>query len=147
MDDMMPHEGNLPTTKADLWSMGAELRMEFRSELAVVRSELGMEIAAVRSDMNTLRSELYAVKTELNDNIQRFAIGILKAFGELSHQMQDHASQMKKDRSEMIGIMDAFLKKGEVYDQKALSHGDMLQDHKSRLIDHEKRIGSIETKH
>ena len=76
MDDMMPHEGNLPTTKADLWSMGAELRMEFRSELAVVRSELGMEIAAVRSDMNTLRSELYAVKTELNDNIQRFAIGI-----------------------------------------------------------------------
>ena len=143
MDDMFLYDGNQPATKADLYAF----RSELRTEIGAVRSELGMEIAAGRSDMNTLRSELYAVKTELKDDIRRLALSLIKTNDRIDDLAQSLREEMRQNMSQILGAIDSFAKKAEAYDQKSFSHGDILQKHESRLGVHEKRIGSIETKH
>lgn len=117
-----------PATKGDLTAAVTGLRTELKGDIAAVRSELA------------------AVKTELKDDIKNLSGELLKTNLKMDRLETNIMTGLRSFKSELLAAFEQSVVKGQMYDQKAVTHGAILRDHEDKLFKHEDRITLLETK-
>lgn len=102
--------------------------------------------AATKADVESLRTELKADVQAVKADVNKVAIAVVKAEARIDRVKQELLATMERNTSNILNAIDAFAKKGETYDRKALSHGAILTDHEDKLRDHGRRLTSLEFK-
>ena len=88
---------------------------------------------AAKADINRLDKKIDTVFKALTAGIS-----------DTNGRLDKLAEEMRENTSRVLGAIDAFAKKAEAYDRKAMSHGAILQDHETALRDHGRRLGGLE---
>jgi hypothetical protein len=55
-------------------------------------------------------------------------------------------TELRSFKSDLLSAYEASVMKGQMYSQKAMTHGDILSGHEEKLLNHETRLASLETK-
>lgn len=55
-------------------------------------------------------------------------------------------TELRSFKSELLSAFEASVMKGQMYSQKAVTHGDILSAHEEKLLSRENRLSSLETK-
>ena len=128
---MTSKNGSKPATQADI-------------------QKLDGRIDEVRTD---LKADLQAVENRLNQKIDRVGAVVIRTQGQMQELGQSLRDEMARQTHQLLAAFEASAAKGAAYDQKALTHGAMLQDHEEKLrdygrslADHRKRISTLEAK-
>ncbi|MBI4385861.1 MAG: hypothetical protein HY551_00610 [Elusimicrobia bacterium] len=151
-------------TKQDIEQLGAATRKDFkRLEVDMKQLETAMKRdieqlgTATKQDIQQLEASTKAdisrheVSTKedlkrLDDKIDRIAVEVIRLHGgifEIKETMGGLAT--KTDISRIFEYADEMIRKGEVYNQKAHTHGKMLIDLEDKIRNHERRITRLET--
>lgn len=125
MESVRGSEESSPATKADIACL--------RADLAGLREETKTDTAALRGEVRSIKGGL--------ENLARSHLALEAKVGRIESSMAT-----KSDIERVLGAIDAFTVKAQAYDQKTLSHPEMLQDHEARLVGHEKRLAALETR-
>lgn len=116
--------------------------------LAVGRPDCYHGLMAPGNDSEpATKGDLKLAVDRLDKKIDKVAAELVKTqavMRDMRHDMTGLAT--KDDVSRILGAIDAFAKKGETYDQKAISHGAILTDHEDKLRAHGRRLTSLETR-
>lgn len=124
-----PTDAAQPATKGDL-----------------AKTDAKVDATNARLDATNIKVDALATKLDATDaKVDRLAIELVRTRAELKKDISDLAVANKADVERVLSAIDAFARKGETYDRKSYSHGDMLQNHEAQLRDHGRRIGALET--
>ncbi len=58
----------------------------------------------------------------------------------------DFMEELRSIKSALLSAFEASVMKGQMYTQKAVTHGDILSGHEEKLLNHETRLASLESK-
>ena len=81
---------------------------------------------------------------KLDQKINKVALSLVKTQEDVRVIQQTMAT--KSDVARILNAIDAFAGKAEAYDRKALSHGEILQNHEAKIRDHDRRLTVIESR-
>ncbi|MBI5882724.1 MAG: hypothetical protein HZB91_06425 [Elusimicrobia bacterium] len=115
----MDQEASQPATKADV-----------KDAVVLLRGGL-------QEGMNTLRSEITA-------SADRLALEFLKWGAGIQRTLDADLAETRGIREQMLKAYEDTTFKGKMFYEKALTHGDMIQDHGFQLQDHERRLKMLE---
>ncbi|MBI5597513.1 MAG: hypothetical protein HY928_15595 [Elusimicrobia bacterium] len=146
--------GDIATVKSELKSDISAVKSELKGDIATVKSELKSDISAVKSELkgdisavkSELKGDISAVKSELKGDISKLAAAVVRADAKADRVKAELLAMMERHTSRILDSIDAFAKKGETYDRKAVTHGAMLVEHTDALRDHGRRLTSLEAK-
>ncbi|PIU20171.1 MAG: hypothetical protein COT18_03670 [Elusimicrobia bacterium CG08_land_8_20_14_0_20_59_10] len=127
-----------PASKDDLVAVKTELK----KEIADVKTELKSDIAQVRSGLANLDQKV----STLDQKVDTLGIEGAKTQLNLFEFKNDIMTALREFKSELLSAFEESAMKGQKYDQKALTHGDILNGHEDKLLNHENRITLLETK-
>ncbi|HBW23241.1 MAG: hypothetical protein A2X28_05735 [Elusimicrobia bacterium GWA2_56_46] len=115
---------NQPATKGDI----SNLRSELKADIKLLDQKLDRKVGALDQKTTTLGVEL--AKTQLRiDRLENNVITEIRSF-----------------KSELLSAFEASVVKGRMYEQKAVTHGGILATHEEKLLNHETRLATLETK-
>ena len=112
---------------------------------------------ATRTDLNelarTTKADLQELEQKLTDRIdsvekrlEKVYLSQVQADSRLEQKMDKMIDKMDKVYGSVMSVFEKTLFKGEKYDQKALTHADILSDHTAKLSEHENRPKKLEVK-
>ena len=128
---MTDTNNNQPATKGDLALLKtdlADLRTELKTDIKNLDQKMDQKFAQTDKSLASLGLE--AAKT--NSRMDR-----------LEHNMMEALRSFKSD---LLSAFEASVMKGQMYTQKAVTHGDILSGHEEKLLNHETRLASLESK-
>lgn len=99
--------------------------------------------SATKADVTFLKADI----GRLDQKIDRVATELVQTKSEVREIKNDLATKIatKDDVDRIMNAIDAFAKKGEIYDRAAVLHGHALVEVQSSLKDHEKRLKTLES--
>lgn len=104
-------------------------------------SRTDAKLDATDAKVDALTTKLAATDAK----VDRLAIELVRTRADLAQLWEESKGfATKADIERVLSAIDAFARKGEAYDRKSYSHGDMLQNHEAQLRDHGRRIGALE---
>jgi len=105
------------------------------------------QLKLVRSDLKAVEQRLDKkiddVKTELKGDIKRLAVEMVRTREEMS--TKNDLKGLQQDMQRLLKIAADSAEKGKTYFDKALSHGHILQEHESKLREHDRRLTAVES--
>ena len=128
---MTETNNNQPATKGDLALLKTDitdLRTELKTDITDLRTELKTDIKNLTTTVNSLGVDV-AKNTLRMDTLE--------------HNMMEALRSFKRD---LLSAFEASVMKGQMYSQKAVTHGDILSGHEEKLLNHETRLASLESK-
>ena len=125
---MTETNNNQPATKGDL----ADLRAVLTTDITSLRTELKTDIADLR--------------TELKADIRALSGEVLKSQLRMDTLENNITTVLRSFKSDLLSSYEASVMKGQMYSQKAVTHGDILSGHEEKLLNHETRLASLESK-
>ena len=128
---MTETNNNQPATKGDL----ADLRVALKTDITDLRTELKADISRIDQKMGQLDTAVRSLGLDVaKNNLQ---------MNTLEHNMLEALRSFKSD---LLSAFEASVMKGQMYSQKAATHGDILSGHEEKLLNHETRLASLESK-
>ncbi|MEE8425370.1 MAG: hypothetical protein V3S11_06055 [Elusimicrobiota bacterium] len=97
-----------------------------------------------KDDLPVTKNEFMAQIVKLDDKFYRMSKAWFAADSRIDRLERSLNKKIDKNTDRILGAIDAFARKAETYDRKALSHGSLLQDHIALLKQHGMRIDHIE---
>lgn len=98
----------------------------------------------LKGDIKKLRDDLKADISRLDQKIDRVGMELIKTREKIA--TKEDLKGLKQDMQRLLKIATDSAEKGKVYFEKALSHGDILSQHESKLRDHGRRLTAVESK-
>ncbi|MBU2574645.1 MAG: hypothetical protein KKH28_11270 [Elusimicrobia bacterium] len=93
-----------------------------------------------------LRTELKAGLKQLDQKVNTLGIELAKTQLSVGQLGTDMMTELRSFKSELLAAFEQSVFKGRMYEQKAVTHGDILNGHEDKLLNHENRITLLETK-
>ncbi|MBI4802537.1 MAG: hypothetical protein HY796_08445 [Elusimicrobia bacterium] len=127
-----------PATKADLKGL--------EQKISGVDDKL-QKFALQQAETNSrLEQKIDSVEQKLDKKIEKVYLSQIQADSKLENKMDTMMDKVDKVHSNIMSAFEKTIFKGEKYDQKALTHADILMTHEEKISDHERRISSVETR-
>ena len=139
---MTETNNNQPATKGDLALLKTDitdLRTELKTDIADLRTEL-------KTDIKDLAQKMDQKFTQTDKSLASLGVDVAKntlRMDTLEHNMMEALRGFKSD---LLSAFEASVMKGQMYSQKAVTHGDILSGHEEKLLNHETRLASLESK-
>jgi len=139
---MTETNNNQPATKGDLALLKTDitdLRTELKTDIADLRTEL-------KTDIKDLAQKMDQRFAQTDKSLASLGVDVAKntlRMDTLEHNMMEALRGFKSD---LLSAFEASVMKGQMYSQKAVTHGDILSGHEEKLLNHETRLASLESK-
>ena len=140
---MTETDNRQPATKGDIAGL--------QTELIGLQTEL--KLKATKGDIAGLRTELKTDIKGLDQKFERIDKTLLSLGVEVSKtnlrmdRLENNIMEaLRSFKSELLSAFEASVMKGQMYSQKAVTHGDILSAHEEKLLNHETRLTSLEIK-
>ncbi|MDO8803848.1 MAG: hypothetical protein Q7R35_05420 [Elusimicrobiota bacterium] len=132
---MTETNNNQPATKGDL----ADLRTELKTDITDLRT-------ALKTDITDLRTELKTDIKNLTTTVNSLGLDVAKNNLQMNTLEHNMLEALRSFKSDLLSAFEASVMKGQMYAQKAITHGDILSGHEEKLLNHETRLASLESK-
>ncbi len=168
---MQDNNKSEPATKGDLIDGLTGLKTELKLDIAALDKKIGSietglnkKIDSVEQKLTSridsvetgLNKKIDSVKTELNEKIdsveqrldqkiEKVYMSQIQADSNLEKKMDIMMGKVDKFHNAIMSAFEITIFKGEKYDQKALTHADMLMEQGEKILNHETRITLLET--
>ena len=129
---------NQPATKGDL----ADLRAALKTDIKDLRTELKTDIKNLDQKVGQLDQKV----GQLDKTVLSLGIEVSKTNLRMDRLEHNIMEALRSFKSDLLSAFEASVMKGQLYSQKAATHGDMLSGHEEKLLNHEPRLTSLETK-
>lgn len=135
-------------TKKDMESLKSGLTAKIES----VESGLTAKIESVETGLSQkidsvekrLDQKIDSVEKRLDQKIDKVAMNVIQLKGDLEKTKEDLRSEMQKGFDRVVGIVDHFAGRMEMYDRETITFPHVLDEHGKKIGDHEKRIAVLE---
>ena len=81
---------------------------------------------------------------EINQTLLSICAEVVKFNLKLDRFENNFMEELRIIKSDLLSAFEASVMKGQLYSQKAATHGDILSGHEEKLLNHETRIASLE---
>ena len=148
-----------PATKADLNELEQRLNAKISSsdkkvdsldeKVDSVKTELKADINRLDAKVGQLDAkvgQLDAKVGQLDQTVNTLGIGVAKLHLRVDQSETNIMTGLRDFKSELLAAFEQSVVKGQMYDQKTVTHGAILTDHGDKLLKHETRITLLETK-
>jgi hypothetical protein len=92
------------------------------------------------------KGDLADLRTELKTDIRSLSGEVLKTQLRMDTLENNIMTVLRSFKSDLLSSYEASVMKGQMYSQKAMTHGDILSGHEEKLLNHETRLASLESK-
>ena len=139
MREVMATKGDLrklqEATKGDLRAMREVMatKADLRKLQEATKGDLKRETDSIRAEMAT------------KADISRLSVEVAKMSARMGQMKEDILSEFRRHRDDLARSYEESVTKGQMYFEKALTHGDIISSHEQRLTDHERRIRAMES--
>ena len=146
---MTETNNNQPATKGDLALLKTDitdLRTELKTDIADLRTELKTDIKDLAQKMDQKFGQIDQRFAQTDKSLASLGVDVAKntlRMDTLEHNMMEALRGFKSD---LLSAFEASVMKGQMYSQKAVTHGDILSGHEEKLLNHETRLASLESK-
>ncbi len=142
-------QDNAPATKGDL----KQLEQSTKADLKIIKADIEQlrlstkaDTDILKSDMNVLKSDVKNLEQKLIQETKKISFENARQGVKIDKFRDEIMSALREFKSELLSVFELSVVKGRWYEQKAVTHGDMLTSHDDKLSNHETRIASLEQK-
>ena len=158
---MTETDSSQPATKGDIAGLQTELKLKAtKSDLADLRTELKTDIKGLDQKFDQKFGQIDQKFTQIDQRFgqidQKFeridktllSLGVEASKTNLRMDRLENniMEALRGFKSELLSAFEASVMKGQMYSQKAVTHGDILSAHEEKLLNHETRLSSLEIK-
>ena len=98
------------------------------------------------NNLPATKGDLADLRTELKTDIRSLSGEVLKTQLRMDTLENNIMTALRSFKSDLLSSYEASVMKGQMYSQKAVTHGDILSGHEEKLLNHETRLASLESK-
>ena len=121
-----------------------------KKELHAVEKRLDSKIDSVKEELHAVEKRLDqkidSVENRLTQKIEKVAIEITQTNVRMDRMENNIMTGLREFRSELLNAFEQSVVKGKMYEDKAVTHGQILIGHEDKLADHESRLAVLEKK-